>query len=661
MKRPQTVKQTVPGLRRVVGRFWPYIRRHSLLIVTSLFALFAGIGLRLLEPWPLKIVIDHVVGLKPSDGAFGIPALDALDPVALLTLSALALVIITGLRALADYAHTVGFALIGNRVTTQVRNDLYRHLQILSLSFHTKARSGDLVVRVIGDVNMLRDVAVTALLPLIANLLILVAMVAFMFWLQWQLALLAIAIIPLFWLSTVRFGRRIHEAARQQRQRQGAMAATVAESIGAIKVVQALSLEEMFARSFISRSQQSQREDVKGSRLTASLGRTVDVLLAIATALVLWYGGWLVLHDALSPGELLVFLTYLKRALNPLQDFAKYTGRLAKAAAAGERVLDLLDRTPEVRDLPDAVRAPPFRGVVRFENVSFSYEPGQRVLDGVEFEAQPGQHVALVGPSGIGKSTLISLILRLYDPVRGCVQIDGRDIRTYRLESLRAQISVVLQDSILFAASVADNIAYGAPGATFEQIEAAARLANAHEFIQALPQGYDTPVGERGVTLSHGQRQRIAIARAALRQAPILILDEPTTGLDEENERVVIEALVRLARGDGSNGGQDKSASPAQGCTTFLITHDLQLAARADLMLYIEDGRVLERGTHLELMQANGRYASLHTLQAATNDSPFIPEAIEDVAVGVDLPAIRSALKPPLRPKFPGGQDGAAY
>ena len=296
--------------------------------------------------------------------------------------------------------------------------------------------------------------------------------------------------------------------------------------------------------------------------------------------------------------------------------------------------------------------------------MSFGYEPGQRVLDGVEFEVQPGQQVALVGPSGIGKSTLISLILRLYDPVQGHIRIDRCDIRAYTLESLRAQMSVVLQDSLLFAASVADNIAYGAPGATFEQIEAAARLANAHEFIQALPQGYDTVVGERGVTLSHGQRQRIAIARAALRRAPILILDEPTTGLDEENERAVIEALERLARGRQSDGAQkavllpspplprpnvvarvlarlrkldqtqptqpdisEVSASPVQGCTTFLITHHLQLAAHADLILYLEDGRVLERGTHAELMRANGRYASLYALQASSLDSAALKPA----------------------------------
>jgi ATP-binding cassette subfamily B protein len=247
------------------------------------------------------------------------------------------------------------------------------------------------------------------------------------------------------------------------------------------------------------------------------------------------------------------------------------------------------------------VPAPPFRGAVHFEDVSFAYEPGRPVLDRVTFEVQPGQRVALVGSSGIGKSTAVSLLLRLYDPAGGRVLIDGRDIRAYTLASLRSQISVVLQDTLLFAASARDNIAYGAPGATAEAVEAAARLANAHDFIQALPQGYDTVLGERGMTLSGGQRQRIALARAALRRAPILVLDEPTTGLDGENERAVLEALDGLA----------------EGRTTFFIAHDLQLAARADLILYLEGGRVLECGTHAELMQAGGRYAVLYARQVA--------------------------------------------
>ncbi len=604
MKRRRTLKESLPGLRRILARFGPYIRPHKFLVIGSMLALIAEVVLRVLEPIPLKFVIDLVSGTKHSHGRVFLSWVQNLDSSTILALSALAIVVLTGLRTLADYANTIGFALIGNRVLTQVRNELYRHLQGLSLSFHTKARSGDLILRVMSDVNMVKDVAVTAALPLLASGLIFVGMVGVMFWLQWKLALLALFFLPLLWFWTFRLGRRIQEAARKQRKRESAMAASAAEAIGAIKIVQTLCLEGVFADSFLRRNKKSMKEDVKGARLSAALGRTAGFLIATSTALVLWYGARLVISGALSPGDLVVFLAYLKMAYRPIQEFAKYTARLAKASAAGERVLDLLDRTPEVRDLPGAVAAPPLTGAVCFDGVSFAYEAGRPVLDGIDFAVNPGEHVALVGPSGIGKSTIVSLMLRLYDPMQGRVLIDGRNLREYTLASLRSQISVVLQDTLLFAASVRDNIAYGAQNATKEEIEAAARLANAHDFIQALPAAYDTPLGERGVTLSAGQRQRIAIARAAVRRAPILILDEPATGLDEENQRAVLEALERLA----------------EGRTTFSVTHDLQHAARADLILYLEHGRVFERGTQHELLQTNGRYANLYRLQNSALD-----------------------------------------
>ena len=602
MGRPLTLRDSLPGLGRLTRRFWPYLGRERPVIVASLLALYVEIGLRLLEPWPLKVVLDRVVATARGRAFHRLPILDAVDPATVLALSALAVIVFAGLRALAAYYNTVGFALVGNRVLTAVRSELYSHLQRLSLSFHTGARSGDLIVRVTSDVGLLQDVAVTALLPLFANALTLVGMAAVMLWLNAPLTLLALATGPLFWVFTTRRSRRIRETARRQRQQEGAMAATAAESIGAVKVIHALSLEGTFARAFTGQSRKNLATGVYATRLSAGLERTVDLLIAVGTALVLWFGARLVQGGTMTPGDLIVFLAYLKNAYRPVKDFVKYTGRLAKASAAGERVLDLLDRTPDVRDLPGAVPAPALRGAVRFEEISFAYEPGRPALEQVDCEVQPGQHVALVGPSGSGKSTFVSLILRLYDPTAGRVLIDGRDIRDYTLASLRAQTSVVLQDSILFATTIRDNIAYGAPGAPPEAIESAARVANAHAFIEALPHGYDTVVGERGVTLSSGQRQRIAIARAAIRRAPVLIFDEPTTGLDAESERAVIEALDRLA----------------QGWTTFLITHDLRLAARADLILYLEDGRVRERGTHGELLQADGRYASLYRVQTAS-------------------------------------------
>jgi ATP-binding cassette subfamily B protein len=577
------------------------LRKQRLLIGGATLALLAEVVFRALEPWPLKFVFDHILGHKRHGGAPDRLGLADLNPTTLIILSVLALILITALRALAAYGNEVGFAVVGNRVLTAARDEVYGHLQRLSLSFHTRARSGDLVLRVMSDVNMLKDVIVTALLPLLLSLLVVLGMVGVMFWLHWQLALFAFATLPLFGLWTARFGRRIRQVARDQRKREAAMAATAVETVSAIKVVQALGLESRFAERFRSRNRASRKADVKGARLTAALGRTTGFLVATSTALVLGYGARLVLRGELTPGELLVFMAYLRNAFRPVQDFAKYTGRLAKGTVAGERVLDLLEQTPEVRDLPGAVPAPAFRGAVRFEDVRFAYEPGQPVLERIDFEVQPGDHVAVVGPSGIGKSTLVSLLLRFYDPTEGRVLIDGRDIREYTLASLRPQISVVLQDTLLFAVSARENIAFGAQGATPEAVEVAARLANAHDFIQSLPRGYDTVLGERGMTLSGGQRQRLAIARASVRRAPILILDEPATGLDQENERVVLEALEQLA----------------EGRTTFVITHDLQLAARADQILYLERGRVLERGTHADLLQAGGRYASLYHQQVS--------------------------------------------
>ena len=424
MARPKTLRATLPGLWRIFRHLRPYIRKQRLLVFGSFVALFMGVGLRALEPWPLKYIFDRII--TPSlAGQLG----KGFDPVVLLILAALALVIIIGLRALATYYNRVGFALVGNRVLTEVRGVLYRHLQCLSLSFHHRSRTGDLIIRVISDTAMLKEVAVTAFMPLLANILILVVMVGLMLWFHWKLALVSLAVFPLYWIPTLYLSRQIQQASRKQRQREGAMASTAAESMGAIQIVQTFSLEETFSEAFSQENKRSLKEGVKVKRLTSRLEGTVGAMIGVSTALVLGYGTYLVLEGAITPGGLLVFLSYLKSSLRPMQDFAKYTARLAKASASGERILDLLERTPDIQERPDALPASRLRGAIQFEDVDFSYEPGHPVLKRLNLTVDPGQHVALVGPSGNGKSTLVSLILRLYDPTAGQVLVDGKDIR----------------------------------------------------------------------------------------------------------------------------------------------------------------------------------------------------------------------------------------
>ncbi|MBE0480630.1 MAG: ABC transporter ATP-binding protein [Dehalococcoidia bacterium] len=595
MARPDTLVKSLPGLWRTSRYFWPHMRKSSFLAAGGLFALIGETLFRLLEPWPLKFIFDHITGAD----SLPIPYVSGLEPMLMIAILAFSIVVIIGMRAIAAYFATVSFALVGNRVLTAVRNDVFQHLQRLPLSFHSKARGGDLTIRVVSDVGILKEVAVTALLPLAGSLLVLFGIVGVMFWLNWELALISLAIVPLFWLTTARLSKRIQHVARKQRKQESKLATTAAESMTAIATVQALSLEENFSKAFSAQNKVDLKQGVKAKRLQARLERTVDILFAVSTALVLCYGARLVLSNALTPGDLLVFVLYLRYAFKPQRDFAKYTARLAKASAAGERILDILQRKPEVRDLPGAVTAPAFTGHIVFDNVGFRYETARGVLANVSFEVLPGQQVALVGPSGGGKTTLLGLLLRLYDPTSGRVLVDGRDIRDYKIASLRTQISVVLQDGLLFAASLRDNISCGNPEAGDRDIRSAARLANAHDFIMSMPNAYNTDLAERGITLSVGQRQRIAIARAAVRKTPILILDEPTSSLDEENQGKVLEALERLR----------------QGRTTLVATHDLQLAARADLILYIDDRGVAERGTHEELMRLSGRYAVLYRLQ----------------------------------------------
>lgn len=568
------LRSAAPGLRRTLRRFSPHARRQRLLIGGGSVGLLGEVVFRLLEPWPLKFVVD-TIAVPAAAEPTGAPP----DAQRIIVLAALALVVVVAMRAVASYASTVCFALAGNRVLTEVRSELYAHLQRLSITFHNSSRSGDLVNRITGDVGRLQEVMVTAALPLVGNLVTFAGMFVVMVWLDWQLAAVALVALPLFMLTNVRLSRRITKVSRAQRTQEGALASAAAESLNAMTVVQAYSLEPTLQAAFSSTNQKSLKDAVKAKKLSARLERTTDIFIAASTGLVLVIGARQVLDGRITPGELIVFLTYLKSAFKPMRDLAKYTGRLAKAAASGERIVAVLETEPDVRDTSWARPAPRFSGDVRFEQVSVEYVRGVRALDGVDFHVWPGARVGVIGSSGSGKSSLVSLLLRLHDPVRGRVLIDGHDLRDLTLDSVRRQVAIVLQESVLFAASIRENIAYGADdvaAASDAEIIAAAQLANAHEFISRLPDGYETVIGERGATLSGGERQRIAIARAAMRDAPILVLDEATTGLDQRNGAEVLDALRRLSAGR----------------TTFVISHDTAAVSDVDVLVRIEHGRV---------------------------------------------------------------------
>ena len=561
------LRSSLPGLKRTMWVLAPHVRPDRGLLIGGLVALLAEVGLRLLEPWPMKVVLDAVT--VPN-------AADQPGVIRLLLLAALATVVLTALRALASYLSTVALSLAGSRIMTRVRGDVYRHLLGLSVRYHGKAKTGDLVNRLTGDVGRLQDVAVTAVVPLVGNVLTLVGMAVVMLLLDPLLALIVLAAFPIFFLTSARDGRRITAAARVQRAREGDLAGTVAESLGAITVVHAYGLEPALRSRFESSNGKSLKEGARTTRLSAGLERRTDFLIGIASAAVLFAGGARVLSGDLTVGELVVFISYLKGAFKPMRDLAKYTGRIAKAAASGERIIDVLATSVDVRDLPHAKPAPRLRGDVRFESVTAAYGRGRPALNDVSLDVPAGSTVGVSGESGAGKSTLASLLLRLQDPVSGRVLVDGHDLRDLTLESLRAQVAIVLQESVLFATDVRENIRLGSPRATDEDVLAAARAARADGFISALPEGYDTVLGERGATLSGGQRQRIAVARALLRDAPIVILDEATAGLDADSEREVRAALAELC----------------EHRTTFVISHDPAAIRDCDLVVRLAGGRL---------------------------------------------------------------------
>lgn len=576
MARPKGFKQALPGLKKFLTYTAPYIREKRGVLVMAFICLFGQALLRMIEPWPLKFIIDRLVISDPSSKEHFAP-LAHLQPIEYIGYLAVILIMITMLRAVVTYIATISMAIAGNHVIIRLRDKVFTHLQGLSVLYHQKQRSGDLVVRLISDMGMIKETSVTAVVPLMSSGLIFSIILSVMLWLDWQLTLIALIPLPILWLVTISKSKRIHTVARKNRQREGDMAATAAESIGAIKSVQALKIEERFSDIFRQANSKSLKEGVKGKKLVASLQRTVEILVAISTALVLIFGSIEVLNGQLTPGGLIVFVYYLRRVFRPIRDFTKYTARLAKASAAAERVLGVLNAEQHVKERPNALSAPELNTSIHFKGTSFSYpENNNPILNDINLTLPAGKTVAVIGPSGSGKSTLASLLLRLYDPSSGSIVINGQDIRDFTLDSYRQQFSVVMQETALFSATIEENIALAKPQASQSEIVAAAKLARIDDFIQSLPKGYQTEVSERGVTLSAGQRQRISIARAALKQAPILILDEPTTGLDPKTEQSISEALVDLAKQK----------------TTLWITHRQHCAQMCDMVISIDGGKI---------------------------------------------------------------------
>ncbi len=596
---PTRTKEAPTGgkMRLISELLRPY--RGWLLII--FIAMLVETAMSLAAPWPLKVILDNVVGshAAPKWLAPFRSSLLGKNKMELAALAGLAAVLIAGLGAVASYIDNYYTESVGQWVAHNLRMRVYDHLQHLSLGYYDSHQTGALLSTITDDIKTIQGFASSATLGILVDLLTIVGMFGVMLWLELDFALIALAVTPFLLLFVARLNRAIKRATHEVRHHQSDIVAVVQQGLESIRVVKAFGRQDLEESRLYDVSRATTDAALKARRVKSLLSPVVTVTVALCTGLVLWRGTGLVLGDVMTVGALTVFLAYLSKFFKPVQDLAKMSTTLAQTAVAMERVQLILDTQAIVPERPDAQEPGAVKGEISFDHVAFAYDPAALVLRDVHFRIAPGQLVGIVGATGGGKSTIVGLIPRFYDPIAGQVQIDGVDLRDYKLQGLRSKIGFVLQDTVLFAGTVRDNIAYGRPGASDDDIVTAAKLANADEFISRMPHGYDSMVGERGLTLSGGQRQRIGIARAIIRNAPILILDEPTAALDTESEKLVIDALERLMKGR----------------TVITIAHRLSTIRDADKIIVLKDGVVAEEGTHDELVARDGFYAELYRVQ----------------------------------------------
>jgi ABC-type multidrug transport system fused ATPase/permease subunit len=577
------------------------VRPHVKGLVIVLIAMLVETAMSLASPWPLKVVIDSVLGSHPlPEWLRGLKDISVGDSKAgLALLAGIGVVLIALVGAIATYINNYYTESVGQWVAHDLRIRIYDHLQRMSLSYFDKQQTGTMLSTITNDVATVQNFASSNTLDLLVDVLTIAGVLGLMFWLNWDFALIAVAVTPFLLMFVSRFKKAVKKATHQVRLHQADIVSVVQQGLESVRVVKAFGRESLEASHLGEVSHATVAAALNARRVKSLLSPIVSVVVAFCTAVVLWRGAELILRDVMTVGVLTVFLAYLSKFFKPVQDLAKNTNAIAQATVSLERIKRILDTDDVIKNRPDARTLKTPTGAISFQHVAFGYDPGAPVLKDVTFAVEAGQKLGVVGTTGGGKSTVVCLIPRFYDVDAGHVLIDGVDVRQYTKESLRSQVGFVLQDTVLFHGSIKSNIAYGRAGASDAQIVEAAKLANAHDFISAMPQGYDSLVGERGLTLSGGQRQRIGIARAIIRNCPILILDEPTAALDTESERLVMEGLSKLMRGR----------------TVITIAHRLSTIRDADKIIVLDGGIVAEQGTHDELLELGGIYAELHRVQ----------------------------------------------